>query len=299
MCFRQAIPIDELREMNQRHMSPEVFIKLADMLFPMAQYVNLSNSGEPLMYEHLDLVLDKCAEYGTKLILYTNITRLVDDQLLQKLIPHIGILRASIDGATRETFEQIREGANFDRCISALKRFDALRRRIHPESELEFWITIQNSNVHELPDLITLAHDVGADRVGGLFAVSFDASSDSPEDVDQVVYSEVYSEVCKRADEYQIDISMLTKPDETKASVTRNHPKPIKCPFLWNQIIIDVDGTAWACCHSNPPRYPGNVLNDRFLPVWNNKTTIHFRSNYLNEHAHPSCKSCYIIRRYE
>lgn len=71
----------------------------------------------------------------------------------------------SIDGATRETFESIRVGARFDDFITNAKAIIEIRRQTGQPKEITFSFTATSTNLHELIDVVRLAHSLGATDV--------------------------------------------------------------------------------------------------------------------------------------
>lgn len=68
-------------------------------------------------------------------------------------------LHISIDGTTAETYEAIRVGARFDRLLVNLETFVETRARLGSERPyLWLVLVIMRRNLHELPDLMHLAH---------------------------------------------------------------------------------------------------------------------------------------------
>lgn len=79
-------------------------------------------------------------------------------------------LLISIDGATKETFEKVRIGANFDVVMENLKHFapvvkkTRLRGSASPApGEFSFAYCLMPINAHEMPDVFLMAEDWGAD----------------------------------------------------------------------------------------------------------------------------------------
>ena len=68
-------------------------------------------------------------------------------------------LSISIDGANAVTYERIRVRAHFERVVGNLERLLAARQRLsRDQPHLRLVMVIMRQNLHELPDLLRLAH---------------------------------------------------------------------------------------------------------------------------------------------
>ena len=91
------------------HMDPDDFEQIGSALFPYVDRFQLTVSGEPLMSKGLGRMLDLAAEYGVRAEYYTNGT-LLNDRMIALILPTLGEICVSFDGATKETFEYLRAG---------------------------------------------------------------------------------------------------------------------------------------------------------------------------------------------
>lgn len=308
MCFRQFWPADILAEANSKEMLLADFKKIADEILPYAQTINLSIGGEPLLLTKLPEVLEIIGYHQCKLEIYSNMTPLINDKLMDLVIPHVGVLRASIDGATKKTFETIREGAKFEPVMRALERFGKLRAQMpEPRPSFGIHVTIQKDNVQELPDMVRLAAKVKADFVSGDHLLILGPSTKALSVAhDQETYRAAYDEACRVGKE--LGIRMELRPPvapvipglpETKKETLGElkNAGEVECVFLWNRVIINYNGQTLACCHPEPPEYGGNAVKDDFWTVWNSPQARTLRRTYLTKKAHPSCRNCHLLMK--
>ncbi len=165
MCFKQ---LDQVDNMSLPDMGWERFASLGHELFPHLHTVALTVSGEPLISRTIFDELDLLATYGVRASLTTNGMPLARKGLMEHLLPALGTLVVSMDGASEPVFNAIRRGALFPRVLENLRRFnearEALPRHV-PRPRLEFSHILQWRNVAELPRLIELAHAFAVDQV--------------------------------------------------------------------------------------------------------------------------------------
>jgi MoaA/NifB/PqqE/SkfB family radical SAM enzyme len=148
------------------HMEADAFERVARALFPHLDRFQLTVTGEPLMSKGLGRILDLAQEYGVRAEYYTNGT-LLKERMIALILPSLGEICFSIDGATKETFETLRAGASFEAVFRNVELLMAAIREI-PERErpvVGFNVTIMKRNVRELPAIVELAHALGIDYV--------------------------------------------------------------------------------------------------------------------------------------
>lgn len=143
--------------------APELFERLAPA-FPMLQRAHLFGLGEPMLNPHLFEWGRRLTDEGVEVWTTTNAT-LIDDAKAERFA-EAGFARVSIsiDGATQPTYERIRLGGRFADAVRGIRALGRIRRR-DGGPRLALSMVGMASNFHELPLLVELADDLGADRV--------------------------------------------------------------------------------------------------------------------------------------
>jgi radical SAM protein with 4Fe4S-binding SPASM domain len=162
MCFKQ---LDDVFNMSLPDMDWSIFEKVAHETFPHLRLINLSVSGEPLVSRTIFRELELMRFYGVKTDITTNGMPLARRGLLDALVPVCHALTVSFDGGTKETFEYVRKGANWDTVLKNLRLFNSMRNRYAPEDRPIFRMNhvYQYANARELTKVVELAKDVGID----------------------------------------------------------------------------------------------------------------------------------------
>ena len=114
--------------------------------------------GEPLLREDIFELLGLMRDRRLTVHLITN-GMLVNPQIISAL-KQLGIkVMVSIDGATRATYEAIRDGASFDRVVRSARSYAkaGLLEAIN--------FTLLRTNYTEIPGLLELAARIGVERV--------------------------------------------------------------------------------------------------------------------------------------
>lgn len=76
------------------------------------------------------------------------------------LFKKIKVLGVSIDGATKPTYEKLRQGGNFDIILENLKFIKSVKT-----FQFNLHMVVQNDNWNEMPLMLKLAEDINADKV--------------------------------------------------------------------------------------------------------------------------------------
>ncbi|NRA96083.1 MAG: SPASM domain-containing protein [Planctomycetes bacterium] len=144
-------------------------------VFPFALVVNLTVVGEPLMVPYLDRVLEIAEVSQTKLEFITH-GQFLDEAMIEKIGPHAAGIVVSFDGGTRETFNRIRVGGDFNVITRNMLAFQRWREKI-PEGGWRPYFhmnaTLMRENIHELPAMVQLAHELGVDKLNGALMIAF------------------------------------------------------------------------------------------------------------------------------
>jgi len=132
-----------------------------------------STMGEPLLYEHFDVILELCREHGVKLNLTTNGTFPVRGAKAwaECIVPVASDVKISWNGASKETQEAIMLGSRWEAVLENVRAFvrvrDAHAAGGGNRCRVTFQLTFLETNVGELADIVRLAAELGVDRVKG------------------------------------------------------------------------------------------------------------------------------------
>ncbi len=169
-CFMCGFEMtrDELRAGGRTKfvLPVKTFHAIAQKVFPHISIICPTISGEPFLLPYFDEMLEQAEKYDCKFELFTNGMLLCGDKL-DRLMNRLEVLSVSFDGATKETFEYVRTGANFETVLDNVENFGRKRRELGLEKDFQFNfnVTLLAENVHELPQIIEIAAANGVDSV--------------------------------------------------------------------------------------------------------------------------------------
>jgi radical SAM protein with 4Fe4S-binding SPASM domain len=125
--------------------------------------VIVGSEFEPTIHPDFDKLLRLAIARGWKLDFLTNGINLdrYDPALLADVPFHV--FNISFDGATQESFERIRRGANYHRALQNILKTAEITRRSGAYTGIN--ATILKSNLHELPDMVRFWNAQGFDVI--------------------------------------------------------------------------------------------------------------------------------------
>lgn len=154
--------------------APDAIDRLVDVMIGVRPERVAISGGEPLLVQGVWNAASRLRDAGIYVTLYTSGWRM-DDQIAEQLERSVSAVAVSIDGATAETHDRIRQReGSFARAVAAvelLSRFRGERRsRGEPCFELFLEYTVVRSNLHELDAFVALmterAPSVSRVRIG-------------------------------------------------------------------------------------------------------------------------------------
>jgi len=305
-------------------MEPEIYDLIVKQFFPFLKTVQLSAIGEPMMTPGLPSKIDDMLSYGVKLEMVTNGTLLKGEPLLEKLAEVSELITVSLDGATSETFNSIREGADFDTIIHDLERFNHYRMQRPAEDRpvLDFNYILMKRNIRELPAFIDLAADLGARKVICSHLVLYEKELENEMLIHTPELSNAFTRAAMmRAQARGIELRVPPPFEETVTedrrpaspqttdvsnleadSTENNRPEPSdhylgeRCYFLWTRVYIGPHGEVVPCCLSGI--HAMGSLKDRSFPdIWNCKEYQIMRGGVHTPQPPAPCDKCYLINR--
>jgi MoaA/NifB/PqqE/SkfB family radical SAM enzyme len=148
-------------------MSEQSFASILESLaeFSPLPSVFFGGLGEPLAHPSTIKWIAQAKSMGMKVELITNGTLLNEKRSRELIAACLDVLWVSIDGATPESYADVRLGAELSRVIENLSRFRRLRPGGHfPVPEIGIAFVAMRRNIRELPSIISLGKRLGAKR---------------------------------------------------------------------------------------------------------------------------------------
>ncbi len=196
-------------------MDPAVFHRLMTQLkrFPHIESVMFGGFGEPTVHPDILSMIAAVKGLGLRAEMVTNGTRL-DDVMLGGLIEsRLDTLWVSFDGASEACFEGIREGADYGRVVSSLKRLREMNAKSPHRIEVGIAFVVMKRNIDDLRRIDRLIEAVGANRVSVSNVLPYSAEMEREMICGLAVSLETFSSVPGKTEISlpRLDINNLTK----------------------------------------------------------------------------------------
>lgn len=121
--------------------------------------------GEPLFHRRTLEWAAQAKRLGARVELITNGTMLTERHARALIKLGLDVLWVSLDGATPESYADVRLGAELPRVLANLERFNQLRAPGHrPRPELGLAFVAMQRNIHDLPEVLKIGKRLRAAR---------------------------------------------------------------------------------------------------------------------------------------
>jgi len=288
------------QEYRNQNLKLDQFKSIIDSI-PKLKWINMTGEGSPFMNPDFVAML----RYAKSKDIYIDFSHdffTYNDNIGKALI-ELGIERIyfSIDGCTKETYEKVRIGSNFDRVMFNIKRFIALKKEMKSSlPEICYRFAFFKDNYKEVNMLPKLVHDLGDDsdepsiNIVGL--LEFAQTKGLEIELPQLIVDATNQEAKK----YNQSLYW--------SHITHDEAKKAPCHFcvFWTEPYIMITGDVVPDCAvlmSN--RRPfleahsfGNVNKQSLVKLWNTPKYKKFREVLRNPKA-PVPAICVGCRVYE
>lgn len=259
-------------------------------LMDVVEEVTLMGWGEPTIHPHFNEMLEIINNHSARKYFCTNGMNL--KKIKNAIFDYnVDVFAVSLDGATDETNGRIRRGSKIDVIVEDLKDIIQIRN----ERGLKYpWINFvfcaMRRNLHELPDLVRLAAEIGIDEVKVVYLTVFEENllEESLWGHEQEV-KEVFEKAVLLGNELGITLKLphIMGEDEAGDKLHKD------CFVSWRDFFLGSDGYVRPCM-STPVKFFKYEKEKPFIDIWNAEKYKRYRSSVNNrEKMDESCKRCY------
>jgi radical SAM protein with 4Fe4S-binding SPASM domain len=287
---------------SNKNMDVRTFTQIAEQVFPYAEAVDLRGFGESTLLKDLSVFIDFAKKYQVGLRLFTNLT-VASNEIWDLLAKNEFTLAISFDGGTKDTFERIRNGSNFDIVLNNLCFLvnSYVKYGFEPSKHIYFSTTIQKDNINEIIDIMTILKTHGLKTIK-IFPIGCD-----DKDERNLIHHE--TEIKKSlidstcfANENGINLELG---ESLHPSLTLKEKVIEKCIHPWAYVFFDYKGRVGFCDNliGEDTNLMGNINVTTFKEIWNNSQYIDLRKRHVfnptkKNISFSNCDRCYL-RRYD
>lgn len=279
---------------NAADFKPTVFdmdvFRSFEPLMDTVEEVTLMGWGEPTIHPHFNEMLEIINRHSARKYFCSNGMNL---QKIKNAIfdYNVDVFAVSLDGATDETNSRIRRGSRIDQITHDLKEIVQIKK----ERGLKYpWINFvfcaMKSNIHELPDLVRLAAEIGIEEVKVVYLTVFgeDLMNESLWGHDDLV-RKYFEEAIGVGEETGIILKLPHYVGEDVAG-DKLHKD---CFVSWRDFFLGSDGYVRPCM-STPVQFFEYDRSKDFMEMWNSKEYQNYRQIVNDSKKMDSpCTRCY------
>ncbi len=284
-----------------QHLSLDHFRLIVEQIRPAK--ISCSGGGEPFMHPHLFEMIQMAKAVGCSMNTTTNGTLLTPDGCSQLVSSGLDLLKVSVDGASRETYQKSRREDRFQQVIEGIQTLNAAKKQYGSATPyIRFNYVMLKDNYREMAETVQLAAELGVHAVyfQPLDLIGIEAHYE--ELVGELQYEELAREIrrgIQMSQRYPVQTNLRLLHHnlplywkkyrlETRQSDRR------KCILPWFSTYITVDGNMHPCCScSQPNTIMGNLFEMPFEQIWNGTRYQEFRRAIrAGQRPYKICTNC-------
>lgn len=213
------------------------------------EMVGLYTIGESFLHPKIFDFIKLAKEMGFKYVYITTNGIPLNEESIKKIIESgLDSIKFSIDAASKETYEKLRPGGNFDVLYRNIKMLRELRDRKKSKLRIYASFILTNKNYHELKKFKEFWKEL----------------------IDEVVITVVSNQSNLQTKEFDELV-----PEKFKNMMVR---KKGCCNLPWNRIIVTYDGKFTICSEDFEAELVyGEIHKESMKEAWNNEKMRMFR----------------------
>ncbi len=253
----------------------DLFKRTIDAMAHHVNYLTFYFQGEPYLHTNfLDMVA-----YASSKNIYTatstNAHYLKEKTAEETVKSGLKKLIISIDGTSQDTYQSYRVGGSLEKVIEGTKAIVKAKQELKSKTPyIVFQFLVVKPNEHQIPEVYTLAKELGVDEVKLKSAQIYDFENGSPLIPDQEKYSR-----------YRLN---------KDGSYSIKNQFENNCWKMWHSCVITWDGKVLPCCFDKDAQYSmGNLQEQSFEEIWYGDKYQQFRKTlFTNRKEIEICKNC-------
>jgi len=241
--------ISKYKDYKPRYMEWKLYEKIVREVARYEGVVfRLLCDGEPLMHPRFLEMIMLAKENKISPVNFITNGVLLNEQLAKAIIDiGVEVVEISLDAFSKETYESIRKGSNYELVMNNVHKFIEIRNKKGANTKIMVSIIVQPESEKEL-EIFKRYWEGRADRV----------------------ITRVYTSIGGLVDRSKLRIS--------------NEGDRWPCPQLWRRIFINHDGLAEFCVEDwNDETAIGDVNDEDIQEIWQSKEYQKIRESHLSK----------------
>ena len=202
-------------------------------------------------------------------------------------------VQVSVDGATKEVFEGIRQGSKFKHVVRNCAALNAYSREVGV-TRTKMWTVVQHANYHQLEDLVRLTAELGfKHHTFSLELVGWGrddwVEKNESVNVEALLDPDHLMSLVDLGNTLGVEVRFWN----TTEKYATDAPESL-CPWPFERSFIGSDLRVVPCCMiGNPDVFQIDRKMDSFSEVWTGEDYREFRLAHLSGNIPHACQECY------
>ena len=250
--------------------------------------VTLAGSGEPTLHKDFNLMLHSIKEAGVEIGLFTNGSKLHQDDVLEAILSCCTFARFSFTGAAK--VHKIVHGVNtYREILSGIERCAAARSATLPTLGLQY--VLADYSASELQEAARAAKEAGVDY----FQVkpTFIADGKTDQLPNRLAWEEADSLVQKLMELEDDHFKIHYKPDQIKGAILNVDDRVYNCCDGCTTVtVLESDFEVYLCANQKVKEYSlGNVREKAFSDIWMGQKHLDILKSLNVHRCLPHCRN--------
>jgi pyrroloquinoline quinone biosynthesis protein E len=272
-------------------MTIDHFIHIYDS-FPKLEFIKIQGVGEPLLNNDIFQMMEYSKKKGSHVTTYTNGSLLhLNNNSIKLINTGIDLIRISVDGGNKKTFESNRCNSNFHQIVKNITLISKLSKGW--PVKIELWVVACPDNITELPQIIDIAKRAEIKTVYiQILPNTFEYNSE--------IKDKLHDIRLKNADHLNLYLERAieyAQKNNIKINVfaSKLYSQEKICHWPFDSMFISVEGYIVPCGTISDPCIIrlGNIFKQNILDIWESPDYQTFRNSHLDNVLYPPCKNCY------
>jgi MoaA/NifB/PqqE/SkfB family radical SAM enzyme/Flp pilus assembly protein TadD len=282
--------------------------------------------GEAFMYEDFEELLDEASKFSIRQVLATN-GLLINERIAKKLVQYNVELTFSIDGTTKDVYERIRIGSNFDKVLKNLNLINKLKEKLNPNMKTRLNVLIMRTNYHQIEDFLDFAKQY---KFSTLF---FNAAGCDFKDFKENIFyynfepdimafiNKIRDRISEKADRLNIslenwlpsesflmqkrvqDMQQGVSLDKHRFTINGENAEncdantELFCHSPWQRLYIDCGGEVRPDCLCLTHNIVGNISENTLEEIWNGNRMKEYREKIISKSYQDFCNPDCVLGR--
>jgi MoaA/NifB/PqqE/SkfB family radical SAM enzyme len=307
-----AIRVDGRRGGPPGFLSFDAFCRLLEQL-PGLDKLHLAGASEPLQHPRFFDMVRHASARGVEVSTATRLSVLNERRAEDCVKSGLHLMQVPLDAAGTRVYDFSRRGAAYERLLRHLRFLSHARREHGAGPRISLCAVVMRGNIAELPALVRLAHEHGADALAvrpladfvesnalcaGRGRVAKFVESEALREQDLGSVERHFAEARAAAEELGVELELPAI--GPRPSLDSEGARPLaqsgrgRCSRPWSGAYLGFSGEARPCAMAAHAAGAvlGNVIREGVVHVWQNDAYRRFRDRLASDDPPEICRGC-------